>query len=243
MSLDLQHRLTPTHRSGRQAQNHAINQGLQAAGEAGKDGLRRLPRAPLHSLDKTALLGFHADESRHDGANTELGNVSSEDRGQQRPGNGAGDFLPEVAAHKVGHRFVLGGRGGLELRRALGLAQVGKAGLPAEEWRLQQRTPFGRDHHAHSVRYGDEVSEAFATHLHVGAAPLIVGGDDLVSEAKLYRQLGGPGLFRHPGVRAALDNETLAVNGLYDAAEALRGLKKDETLLRRRQVDKPSPGH
>jgi hypothetical protein len=158
--LDPQHWLAQAHRSGRQPQNHAIDQRLQAAGEAGEDGWRRLLRAPLHGLDKAALLGFHADEGRHDGANTELRNVSPEDRGQQRPGNGAGDFLSKVAAHKVGHRFVMIGRGCLELRGAFWLAQVGKPGLPTEKWRFQQRTPLGRNHHAHAVGDGDELSQA-----------------------------------------------------------------------------------
>ncbi len=105
--LDPQHRLAQAHRSGRQPRNHAIDQRLQPTGEGGEDGLRGLLRAPLHSLDKAALLGFHADEGGHDGANTELRDIASKDRGQQRTGNGAGDFLSKVAAHKVGHRFVM----------------------------------------------------------------------------------------------------------------------------------------
>ena len=68
---------------------------------------------------------------------------------------------------------------------------------------------------------GTSCAKAFAALLHVGAAPLIVGRDDLVFEAKFHRQFAGPGLFRHPGVGAALDDETLAMNRLDDAAEPL----------------------
>ncbi len=60
-------------------------------------------RAPLHGLYQAALLGFHADEGGHDGANTELRNVSAEDRGQKRTGDGGGDFLAKVAAYKIRH--------------------------------------------------------------------------------------------------------------------------------------------
>ncbi len=91
---------------------------------------RGLLRAPLHGLYQAALLGFHADEGGHDSANTELRNVSTEDRGQQRTGDGGGDFLAEVTAHKVGHRFVMSRRGLLSApRRAL--ARAGRPAGPA----------------------------------------------------------------------------------------------------------------
>ena len=61
----------------------------------------------------------------------------------------------------------------------------------------------------------------YAALLHIGAPPLIVGGDDLVFEAELHRQFAGPGLFCDPGVGAALDHEPLAMNGFDNAAEPL----------------------
>ena len=42
-------------------------------------------RTPLHGLDQAALLRFHADEGGHDGAHTELRNVSAEDRASSGP--------------------------------------------------------------------------------------------------------------------------------------------------------------
>ena len=62
-------------------------------------------RSPLHSLDKAALLRFHADEGGHDGAHTELRDIASKDGSQQRTGYGARNFFSEVTAHKVGLRI------------------------------------------------------------------------------------------------------------------------------------------
>ncbi len=111
------------------------------------------------------------------------------------------------------------GGGGLQLLGALWFAQVGQPGLPTEERRFQQRTPFGRNHHAHAVGNGDQLRLAFAALLHIGAPPSIVGGDDLVFEAEFHCQFARPGLFRHPGVGTALDHETLAMNRFDDAAQ------------------------
>ena len=108
----------------------------------------------------------------------------------------------------------------------LRLAQVGETGLPTEEWRFQQRTPPGRNHHAHSVGDRDQLGEAVAPLKHIRATPWIVRRDDLVFQAKLYRQLAGPRFFRHPGVRPALDDELLAANGLDDPAQPPGSLKE-----------------
>ncbi len=69
---------------------------------------------------------------------------------------------------------------------------------------------------------------AFAALQHIGAPPLIVGGDDLVFEAELHGQFARPGLFRHPGIGPALDDEALAMNGFDDAAEPRGGFEEGE---------------
>jgi len=48
----------------------------------------------------------------------------------------------------------------------------------------------------------------------------------LVFEAELYCQFPGPGFFRHPGVRAALNDEPVAMNGLDDAPSRSEASKR-----------------
>ena len=68
---------------------------------------------------------------------------------------------------------------------------------------------------------GMGTSWSFTALLHIRAPRLIIGSDDLVFETQFHCQFAGPRLFGYPGVGAALDNETLAANRLYDAAEAV----------------------
>src|SRR5271156_4272772 len=57
---------------------------------------------------------------------------------------------------------------------------------------------------------------------------MVIRGDDLRFKTKLYGQFAHPGLFCHPGIRTALDDKSVAANGLNYAAQSRRGFKECE---------------
>ena len=129
-----------------------------------------------------------------------------------------------MAGDKGGDGFVRCGSRLLEFFGAAGFGGVGLAGTVAEQVAGIEGSEVGGDHHAHAVGHGEELAAA----KDIGDALGVVGLDDFVGEAEVFRDLAGPGFFGDPGVGAGFHDEAVVPDGLHDAAEAAGLLKQGE---------------
>ncbi len=197
--------------------HHGIEQLLHAVFQGSKDGLRALffggglPRQ-LQSPDQAAVLLFHLQEARHDGAHAERGCAASVNAGEHGGGEPLDDLLAEMPADERCHTLITVSFSWLQVY-FLGDDALA---LFREQLRAHHVIERGGDDELQPLGQWHEL----AVQQHKGFAQRVVRSDELAFQAQLAAELKGPGFFREKRVGPGFNHAAAEIFAAHDAAQS-----------------------